>query len=334
MTEVIKKNGIDCINIYIDSFKVELIDFGASIKDIAFKNSSSNYESILWNYENSDDYLKDSTYYKGATIGRVAGRIKKGVIKINDIIYQLDKNDSENTLHGGKNNFSFKKWNYNIKEISTKEIHVSFFYLSPQLENGFPGEVEMEVCYIIKKNFIKIIFSGVSTEDTVLNITNHTYFNLSGNLKEKINEHFLEIDSAYYWELDSDFCPSKKKKVDKTEFDYSNLKKIGLKIKNSNENDYNKEFNHPYLLKEKGKIAYCIPSLKNFMKITTSYPYVVIYANGYAKENDKYLGICFECQYLPDEINLIKKPKSLIKKGDKYNNFIQYEFDCSFKKTL
>lgn len=324
----IYKNNLILYTITTSKLKVKLTNYGASINNIYLKNIDNIFESITISYENMQDYLLKSPLYRGATIGRTSGRIKNGQFSINNKMYQLDKNDNKtHNLHGGKNGFSFKLWD-SKKIIKENSIQIIFSTFIKDMEDGFPGDLSVKVVYTIKNDSITIKYFGESQKDTLLNMTNHTYFNLSGN-SEIISTHQLKVNAYKYFELDESFFPSKKRCVKNNDFNF--LKFKYLKVKYKNNNPFNSILNHPFLLRKEKQIQLFYPPKNRLLTITTSYPSVVIYSNGYDTElKVKDTGICFECQHLPNDINFKSNPLSLLKNGNDYSHFIKFKFS-SFK---
>ena len=150
--------------------KVELLNLGAIIKKIEFKN-----KNIVLGYEDIEKY-RENPAYLGAVIGRTAGRIKDGLLKLDNTEYQLDKNNNGNTLHGGKNSISHRFWN-----VQNIENGLCFSIKSSNLDNGYPANIEIKVSYILNNNELLIKYFVTTDNLTYLNLTNHSYFNLSGD---------------------------------------------------------------------------------------------------------------------------------------------------------
>ena len=213
------KNNLNFIDVYNDyGLRVIFCDLGASIFNILFNN-----ESMVRNVKDIEDYKRPDCYY-GKTIGRTSGRIRGDLITINDKSYQLESNERGNVLHGGKSGFSNQRFNFRV-EIFAEHIDVVFNYLSKDLEGGYPGNVNVEARYVVHKreNRIDVLYNASSDQDTLLCMTNHSYFTLGdknlSNLELKINAH------TYLANDEKDMLPKGKEAVNNI-LDFTEFKKI------------------------------------------------------------------------------------------------------------
>ena len=316
--------------------EVILCNVGASIYNIKTPDKNGKIESILYTTKNRKDY-PENTPYLGKTIGRTGGRISNGEFKLSGKIYKIPSNDP-NGLHGGNDGLSFKEFTIKKKK---NEIYneVIFYYESKHLESGYPGNLELKVSYKLynDENKLLISYTGISDEDTLLNLSNHAYFNLSGNAKKDILDHELFINSKkmekikkslpegiYFTKGIYSFNPMHKIK------DYLFDKEI---IKNTNGYDFpyfiEKDLEYPIILKDL--------ETKRVLKIKTSYPAVVLYTcnypGDYIMNNNKkmkpYYAVCLECMYAPNSINsdFIKDKKDILLKYKKYEESIELKME-------
>ena len=179
--------------------KIKTINIGASLYEVIDKRKKINLILNLGNFKN---YLKNKPYL-GATCGRFANRIKNGQFKIDSKTCQLSKNEGRNILHGGHQGFDSKIWK--IKRQNSNSI--TYEYLSPHLEEGFPGNLKVQCKYQIHKNSFKIIFSAQSDQKSHVNLVNHAYWNLNKS-KTTIFDHFLLINANSYLKNDSTNIPT------------------------------------------------------------------------------------------------------------------------------
>ena len=200
--------------------KVELLNLGAIIKKIELRDKNGDMKNIVLGYEDVEKYRENPAYF-GAVIGRTAGRIKNGDLNLTDGIYKLNVNNDGNTLHGGKNSISRRFWN-----VETIENGLCFSIKSPNLDNGYPANVEIKVSYILNNNELLIKYFATTDRLTYLNLTNHSYFNLSGNPNNTIYEDILKIDSDYLIGIDKNSIPCKTINLDNNIFDFRNSKKL------------------------------------------------------------------------------------------------------------
>lgn len=169
--------------------KVELLNLGATIKKLEVKDKNGNFRNVVLGFDDIEKYRENPAYF-GAVIGRTAGRIKNAELKIGDKTYNLDSNNNRNTLHGGKNSISHRFWT--VEKI---ENGLVFSIDSPHLDNGYPANLKIKVSYILNKNELELRYFAKADSLTYLNLTNHSYFNLSGNPENTIYEDILKINS-------------------------------------------------------------------------------------------------------------------------------------------
>lgn len=317
--------------------KVSILNLGATITEIKTVDRNGEFGHIVLSYEDEKNYIENPSYY-GATVGRTAGRIDKGTFTLNDNEYILNKNYGVNSGHGGSVGFNKKIWNVNAIETEEK-ITLEFSYLSKDLEEGYPGNLEIKVSYEITEDN-KLIFKiqGVSDKDTLMNITNHCYFNLSGDYKEDILNHTLKMNCDRFLAIDEnggvtgEIIP-----VNNTEFDFIEEKKIGQDIEGlSKQMKLGYGYDHPFMFNEneKGHIELYDEKSGRYMKVTTEYPCVVVYSQNFidslvlkeGKETKKRNGICLEVQYPPIGYNESFKEFSILKAHEIFNKETIYEF--------
>ena len=274
--------------------KVEFLNLGAIIKKIEFKD-----KNVVLGYEDIEKY-RENPAYLGAAIGRTAGRIKDGLLKLDDTEYQLDKNNNGNTLHGGKNSISHRFWN-----VQNIENGLCFSIKSCHLDNGYPANVEIKVSYILNDNELLIKYFAATDSLTYLNLTNHSYFNLSGNPDNTIYEDILKIDSNYLIGINENSIPCETINLDSNIFDFREDKKLKEFFKADNEQKTiaNNGIDHPYIFNgEIGKLE--IKNIKSGIKMSveTNNPAVVIYTANYLQDIGfkKHSAICFETQEVPN----------------------------------
>ncbi len=317
---------------------VTLCNVGASIYDIKTKDKDCKNESILYTNKSMNDFPYDDSYF-GKTIGRTGGRISKGEFKLNNVSYKIPSNDP-NGLHGGTDGLSFKEFKHN-KTITDEYTEIEFYYLSEDMESGYPGNLSLNVVYRLYKdeNKLTVRYVGESDKDTLLNLSNHSYFNLSGNAKKDILNHTLYINSSKMEKLEN-MIPSSI--VDESEkYSFKNAHKIGDYLKDEEIINAANGYDFPYIFDECNPDKYNIilkdNDSKRVLKIKTTYPVVVIYTCNYVGDklmnNNKamtpYYAICLECMYHPNTINsdFLKDKKDVLKKGSKYDECIEYYFE-------
>ena len=318
--------------------EVVLSTFGASFYDLKVKDFKGNIESIILTPSNVEDFYFSDGYY-GKSIGRFSGRIDKAKCIINSQEYILDKNwNNVNSLHGGKKGISFSNFEYEILE-QEDYTDVIFSYL--EKENLLPGDVNYAITYRIfnYKNDIRIIFNAKTTKETIVNLTNHVYFNLSGNLRRDCLEHDLQFNCDKYTRLNNELITLSIDNVDRV-FDFREKHPIGKYIYDSClQNHTSKGYDHCFIKEKIDDELISIleePISKRRVKVYTSYPAIVCYTGCYPKKFDfnkekikikQYHSVCLECQYVPNGINMDDVDQAILKPGEQYNHFIHYSFE-------
>jgi len=303
--------------------KVEFLNLGAIIKKIEFKD-----KNIVLGYEDIEKY-RENPAYLGAVIGRTAGRIKDGLLKLDNTEYQLDKNNNGNTLHGGKNSISHRFLN-----VQNIENGLCFSIKSSDLDNGYPANVEIKVSYILSKNELLIKYFATTDNLTYLNLTNHSYFNLSGNPDNTIYEDILKIDSDYLIGINENSIPCETINLDNSIFNFKEAKKLEefFKADDKQKTIANNGIDHPYIFNEKiGKLE--IKNIKSGIKMSveTNNPAVVIYTANYLQDIGfkKHSAICFETQEVPNlyrDKNINVYP-TFIDENTNYEKYTKFIFE-------
>lgn len=317
--ELTNKNGM----------KVQVINYGATVTSIQIPLNGKSIDVVL-GFDNLESYLESynlpSAPYFGTTVGRYAGRIHKASFSLNGIDFKLDENNNENTLHGGDMGFGRKIWKV-ASVISGENPSLTFSLLSEHMDEGFPGEMTVYLTYTLtEENELKLEYKAVSTEDTVINLTHHSYFNLDGH-DGNVLEQQMFIKSDKMLETNPDNIPTGNY-TDLTHhyFDFRNTKNCPFPIDNS------------FVVNSKTEIVAQLLSLKNKLRmdVYTDQPSVHIYVGGNCfgklkgKENVDYnaqSGICFETQNFPDAPNHAHFPNAVLKKGEEYTQKTVYKFE-------
>ena len=311
----------------------QILNYGGIITKLIYNDID-----VVLGRDNIEEYLNNRGYF-GALIGRNSNRIEKAEFELDGNKYTLYANDGMNNLHGGKTGFDKKIWD--IEMIDKEEPSLVLSTISPDGEEGFPGNVTIQVTYTLTNdNCLKIHYVGESDADTVLNLTNHTYFNLNGHSSGVINDHTLWIDSDFYTPNSDECIPTGEVlSVRNTPFDFSNedilaerLKSEYVQIKKFG------GFDHNFVLNGRGyrKVAECRGDKTSVvMEIYTDQKGMQVYSGNKIEENrvckdgiiyGKHHGICFETQGFPNSINFTHFPSSILKKSTKYETITAYKF--------
>jgi aldose 1-epimerase len=234
---------------------VSCLNYGCVITKILVPDRYGNVENIVLGFDCFEDY-KDLSPYFGAVIGRVAGRISRAKFELDGEEYQLSANEYPNHLHGGNKGFSSVIWETERIEVKNA-VGLKFFYRSPYGDEGYPGNLETTVTYLLNNhNELSITYEAQTDQKTIVNLTNHSYFNLSGNLKRDCSEHILQLESDRFLELGEDLIPTGKM-IDSrnTPFDFKNggLLKLGMKSSHKQNVLAGNGYDHPLIFTKKGE---------------------------------------------------------------------------------
>ncbi|MDX9916991.1 MAG: aldose epimerase family protein [Gudongella sp.] len=313
---------------------VKIIEYGAIIREINYKG----YNRVL-GYNTLDEYLVDKNSF-GAAIGRVAGRISGAEITIGDDVYKLDSNEGANCLHGGNHGFGKVAWEFHEEIINATSISLVLKHLDKDRENGFPGNLQTYIKYTLGKyNSLVIDYNARSDKDTLITLTNHTYFNLDDDFSDNILFHKLRIDADRYISLDGNSIPLGIKNTEGTVFDFREEKYIGRDM--NLEDQELKEtlgYDHPFILNKSTVNEIELFSEKSGvrMSVQTTEPVVVVYAGNKFDEKTtfgkdvrlkKYHGIALETQWYPDAINQKFLPDNILKRGEEYHSRTRFIFN-------
>jgi aldose 1-epimerase len=320
------------------NLEVTCLNYGCVMTKLIAPDINGNLENIVLGFDSIEDYVEISPYF-GAVAGRVAGRIANAEFKLDGKTYTLAQNDGRNHLHGGMKGFSHVIWDAKAIE-NENDASIEFTYISPDREEGYPGNVIVKVIYTLNdQNEFLISYEGTTDQKTLLNLTNHTYFNLSGNLKRDILDHTLKLKSDRFLELREDLIPTGNfLDVENTVFDFQ----TGRKIKDGVHSDHIQNriagdgYDHPFLLNTNNDqeiILYDEESGRH-LTVETDQSGVVLYTGNQLENNysmrgiqsRKYLGLCLETQGLPDAIHHPHFPSIILDKGEVYRSVTKYTF--------
>lgn len=334
------KTGGDA-SLYIFSNKKGMVmavsDFGATLQSLWVPDKKGDLKDVVLGYDRPIDYEGNSLPFFGATIGRNANRIRNGEFTLNGNTYRLTKNDRDHSLHSGRDFYSFHMWD--VKEET--ENSITFSLHSPDGDQGFPGAVDISVRYTLtEENEVKIEYEALPTADTVINLTNHSYFNLNGHHAGNILDHEVWIDAESYLRTTVEAIPTGEIiPVAHTPMDFRVKKKIGRDIGQGYEALlFGNGYDHNWCLNNKGHFAKVaeVSSEKSgiAMEVYTDLPGMQMYTGNFiTKENgkagavyEKRQGVCFETQHYPDAVNQPEFPSPIVRKGEKYHTVTVYKF--------
>lgn len=314
--------------------EVTAINYGCIITKIIAPDPHGNFENVVLGHDTLNDYLNDSSFL-GAVVGRVGGRIRGASFELDGQTYHLAKNNGNNHLHGGIKGFDKVVWDAEVLDDG-----VRFSYLSKDGEEGYPGNLTIEVIYrLTNNNELSIQYGAQTDQKTILTLTNHSYFNLSGNLKRDVLSHSLTLKSDQFLELDEGFIPTGNlTEVENTPFDFTNGRKIedGTISEHPQNVLVGNGYDHPFVLNSHHDNEIVLKDRESGRTLTveTDEPAVVVYSgNSISPEGDfrgvparKYLGICLETQAFSDAIHNPHFPSMILDKGQPYASVTKYKF--------
>ncbi len=318
-------------------------NYGATILSISLLDSKNQLRNLALGFKDFTTYLNNSLY-AGATLGPNAGRLGNALLSINNKVYTLSKNDKKNNLHGGFNNASFKLWTYEDSEILDSSVSVTFSLTLPHTLDGFPGNrILLATFTLTDDNELKLHYESTSDMDTYINISNHCYFNLSGDFNSSALEQKLTISASKYLSNNENHIPTELSSVDDSPFDFINSKTIKKQIEayaNHPQISLCKGYNNSFYLentKNMDKPAAILESPNGDVSLSlyTDAPSLVFYSGGYIEEGlllkDNSLstpscGIALEAQDFPNGPNLDFINSKYLKKYETFTRDIIYKF--------
>lgn len=295
---------------------------------------------VVTGHNSIEEYLVSEEPYFGAICGRYGNRIAKGSFTLDGIVYdKLAINNGPNSLHGGLKGFNSVVWDLTLKDDQAVEL----IYTSADGEEGFPGTLKTTVTYhLSEENEVVIMYHAVTDKPTVLNLTNHSYFNLSGAGDSSVGDHLLTINADYYLPTDETSIPyGPKEKVEGTPMDFRTPVEVGARIDADFEAlNFGKGYDHTYILnKADGELAFCAhcnsPKTGIIMDVYTTEPGVQLYTGNWMTGNFEGKGgqryparaaLCLETQHFPDSPNKLEYPSVVLRPGEVFQSKTIYQF--------
>ena len=328
-----KENKLAYIELGNDNIYVKLTNFGCTILRMATRNKDGEMQDVVLGFEDITDYMARDGSYLGALVGRCCNRIAKGHFRLGFKDYYLPINNGPNSLHGGIEGFSYKIFNYEILDSNA----VRFTYLAKDGEEGYPGNLKLSVTYRLLKSALNIKYEATTDKDTIINITNHSYFNLSGKA-QNVEDHYLRVDASKVGHVDKDgLFNGELVDVKDGPFD---LRKETLISTNINQEDEQlliaKGFDHHFIFDtDKDQVSLYSKESGIELTVSTTLPGAQIYSANYLSNPRGYYGqilkprqaICIETQYIPDSINVETAPAVILRKDGKYESETTYKFE-------
>jgi aldose 1-epimerase len=313
---------------------VKITNYGGTVTSWVTKDKAGNLSNVVMGYDSLAPYLQASPYF-GAIIGRYGNRIAKGVFSIDGNTYKLATNNDANHLHGGNKGFDKVVWDA-VPDTTGGNTSLVLTYLSKDGEEGYPGNLQVKVVYTLNDaDGLLMDYSAETDKPTVINLTNHSYFNLSGDVSNTILNHDLEVIADKYTPVDAGLIPTGDiVDVTGTPFDFRTPFKIGARIENV-EGGYD----HNFVLNRKSSGMELVATLYDSisgrqLEVITTEPGLQFYSGNFldgkltnadGKSIVKHGALCLETQHFPDSPNKPDFPTTLLKPGEKYSTQTIYK---------
>lgn len=320
-----------------------VINYGASLVSVKVPDRGGKPADIVLGYDNVTGYEQDKSFF-GATIGRYGNRIAGGQFTLGGTVFHLPKNDGPTSLHGGSLGFNKRLWN-GVDRSSAGAQVLEMSYTSPDGEEGYPGTLKVKVTFTlpVDKNELRIDYLAITDKDTVVNLTNHSYFNLTGDTSHDILAHELLLHAPGFTPVDSTLIPNGElRAVAGTPFDFRESTPIGARIDQDDEQlKFGKGYDHNWVL-EKGKTPVLQmaaevfePTSGRVLHVLTTEPGIQFYSGNFldgtvqGKAGKAYAhrtGFCLETQHFPDSPNHKNFPSTVLKAGQTYRSSTIFRF--------
>lgn len=323
-----------------NNFQAAVTNYGARMVGFILPGKDGELRDIVVGFDNVKDYITAKERYFGCIVGRYGNRIAKGQFSLDGKTYQLDLNNGVNTLHGGRTGFHSRVWDAVQPDSQT----LTLTYVAADGEEGYPGKMTTQVTYkLTDENELQMSYEITTDKKTIVNVTNHNYWNLNGEGSGTINNHELLIKATKYTPVDSTLIPTGKlEPVAGTPFDFTTFHKIGERVEADNvQLKYGKGYDHNFVL-DKGITAVpeLITSLRGdlsgiVMDIYTTEPAIQFYGGNFMQslhtlktgvKDDFRTALCLETQHYPDSPNQPAFPTTVLEPGKKYTSKTVHRF--------
>lgn len=333
------ENGIPVKEYTLENngFVLKVLNYGGVIRELWVPSKAGERTDVVLGYDTLAEYERNPGYL-GAIIGRYANRIAGGRFVLDGVVYQLALNDRgrPNSLHGGVRGFDKRVWNAST-EIAEEGPRLVLTYTSPDGEEGYPGNLSVKVVYTLLNSGLKIEYYASTDKPTIVNLTNHTYFNLSGG--GKIYDHVVQINASKYTPVDENLIPTGKIEfVEGTPYDLRRPTRLEKALERLHGTS-REGFDINYVLD--GEFAALVRSESTgiAMRVFTSQPGMQFYTANHLnnvpgkreKVYEKHSGFCMETQHYPDSPNHRNFPKTVLRPGEMYYEWTIFEF--SFEES-
>ena len=325
-----------------NGFEATFTNFGQHWVSMMVPDKNGNFEDVVLGFSDLEGYQKPGGKYYGSVIGRYGNRIAKGKFELDGVTYTLATNNGENHLHGGDRGFDSVVWEVD----SVAQNYIAFSRVSPDMEEGYPGNLDVKVAYrLTDDNALQIDYQATTDKKTHVNLTNHAFFNLNGTMEGTVHSHILEINADYINAVDEGLIPTgEPMPVANTPFDFKAPKPIGQDIdKDHPQLKIGNGIDHNFILNEApkngGGLVFAArvkePNSGRIMEVFTSEPGVQVYTGNFSNgsvtgKNGKPLvfrgSLCLETQHFPDSPNQKNFPSTILETGQEYKSTTVYKF--------
>lgn len=317
-----------------------LLSYGATLQRLLMPDRGGRYQDIVLGYDNMAGYEGPGEAYYGATIGRCGNRIARASFELGGKHCQLAANNGRNHLHGGLRGFDKVVWRGEPVQMPEGPA-VNFYYHSPDGEEGYPGSLDAQVTYILTADHSLIIrYTAIADAETVINLTNHSYFNLAGQGSGSILRHEVQIEADEFTPIDDELIPTGQiAPVAGTALDFRQMKPIGRDIESPEAAiAAGLGYDHNFVLRKKAGLRQCAtvyePKSGRVMEVMTTMPGVQFYSGNFIKPEggkegvhyDRRNGFCLETQFYPDAIHHANFPSAVFAAGEPFRHETVYHF--------
>jgi aldose 1-epimerase len=324
-------------------FEVSITNYGGAVVSLKAPDRSGAFADVVLGFETLEEYVQNPLYF-GPLIGRYANRIARGKFSLGGVEYQLTQNDGVNHLHGGFKGFDKHVWQVRSEtsDVST-ELHLEYF--SGDSEEGYPGNLTAKVTYALSDNELRISYEATADRDTIVNLTNHSYFNLAGS--GDILDHQLTLNADAFTPVSDDLIPTGEiAPVENTAWDFRGGKAIGKDLAAAGGYDHNfvlNDYDHNRVVNAHDRslqlaVRLYEPTSGRVLEILTDQPGIQFYSGNFLDGSfrgkrgvvyDKYAGLCLEPQHFPDSPNHPNFPSTVLRSDAVYRHVSLYRFTCA-----
>lgn len=324
-----------------NGMEVEIITYGGRITSLKAPDKNGNFQNVVLGFDSLEDYLSENPYF-GALIGRYGNRIEKGKFSLDGETYSLPQNDGENHLHGGEKGFDKVVWQ---AEEGEENNSLKLTYISEDMEQGYPGRLETVVTYTLNDdNSLDVFYRATTDKKTIVNLTQHAYFNLSADFDKTILDHVVEINADTFLPVDETLIPTGEiKEVAGTPFDFREPKTIGKDIDKEGENEQLRRglgYDHCWVLNEQDRgmrfaASAHHPGSGRLLEVHTNEPGIQLYTGNFLDGTLSQpgggtyahrTGFCLETQHYPNSPNEEGFPSVVLEPGETYSSKTSFKF--------